>query len=958
MGDLLARLQSAVGDTYHIERELGGGGMSRLFLATESSLHRQVVLKVLPPEYTSEVSAARFRQEIDVAARLQHTNILPVLRADARDDLLYYVMPYVPGESLRHRLIREPRLPVADAVRILREIADALAYAHGEAVIHRDVKPENILLLGSHAVLTDFGVARALEASGTSRLTATGQGIGTPGYMPPEQLTGDRGVDERVDVYALAVVGYEMLAGGSPFGGPEGDVLTQALVTTPRPLQDARPDTPASVAATIARALIRDPRQRLRSATEFRDSLAGDAPSRRAHPAAFIAAVAIVVGLGAFLLFPKGNSPLNEDLIAIAPFDVVSRDLSEYREGLTTILSRTLDGAGTLRTLSPSIVVRHWSGRSDLAAAADFGLKSSAGLVLVGEVVAAGGDSARLNATLFDVRRNRAIGDIEVRDQRDRIDRIADTLAVRVLRELGRTRPVGVVRFAALGSSSLPAIKLFLQGEQFYRRGQYDSTLVYARRAVEIDSTFPLALRRIPNSLWWSDVPAARPIWLRAGAANHGLAPRESLLVTIDSLYGALQEFGSAAEQSLLKRLAATTREVVKKYPEDPEAWYMRGEITYHLAGSLPTREGIEESFDAFLKAVELDSTFGPAYEHIVTLAVQLGALPQAREYAARFTRLFPQARLANTYRPIPDLLNNPEMLSGESKSFFDTASALILWLTWSNIHLAQDSAEAAIVVARAFTRSTRNVDEVSAERQEWELPITLAYRGHVNEARQQFLAHRPWHGWTHVVGWDLTLTGSLPAEVETEWLAQLLRDSTVSVFAGLPAWTRRGDTVALRRFEQLAAQKSLDTGGSPRRRFDNPQFWQYWHASVPAYRALARRDTTTALRLFTALPDTLCRECFLERLIVAQLLSARHRDHEAAQILEEPLQPETEAETVGAVLWALERGRVNERLGNRDRALEAYSFVAAVWRHADPELQPIVEEARAGLRRLRGERN
>src|ERR1041384_6884032 len=265
MGNLLARLQSAVGDEYRIERELGGGGMSRLFLATESSLHRQVVIKLLPPEYTSEISTARFRQEIEVAARLQHTNILPVLRADARGDLLYYIMPFVPGESLRHRLIRETRLPVADAIRILREIADALAYAHDEGVIHRDVKPENILLLGSHAVLTDFGVARALEASGTARLTGTGQGIGTPGYMPPEQLTGDRSVDERADVYALAVVGYEMLAGGSPFGGPEGDGLTQALVTTPPPLQDVGPDTPAPVAAAIARALIRDPRQRLRT---------------------------------------------------------------------------------------------------------------------------------------------------------------------------------------------------------------------------------------------------------------------------------------------------------------------------------------------------------------------------------------------------------------------------------------------------------------------------------------------------------------------------------------------------------------------------------------------------------------------------------------------------------------------------------------------------------------------
>src|SRR5439155_17306758 len=165
VADLQARLQAAVGESYRIEKELAGGGMSRLFLATEASLHRQVVIKLLPPEFANEVSATRFRQEIEVAAHLHHTNILPVLTAGAKDNLLFYVMPFVSGESLRHRLTREGKLPVADAVRILHEVADALSHAHAEGVIHRDIKPENILLLGTHAVLTDFGVARALAES-------------------------------------------------------------------------------------------------------------------------------------------------------------------------------------------------------------------------------------------------------------------------------------------------------------------------------------------------------------------------------------------------------------------------------------------------------------------------------------------------------------------------------------------------------------------------------------------------------------------------------------------------------------------------------------------------------------------------------------------------------------------------------------------------------------------------
>jgi len=182
MTDLQARLQAALGDAYQVERELGGGGMSRVFLATEASLHRAVVIKLLPPEFTSEVSEARFKQEIELAAHLQHPNILPVLSAGAKGDLLFYVMPFVSGESLRHRLTREGKLPVADAVRIMHEMADALAYAHAEGVIHRDVKPENILLQGGHAVLTDFGVARALaESRSGGRLTARGSRSGRRG---------------------------------------------------------------------------------------------------------------------------------------------------------------------------------------------------------------------------------------------------------------------------------------------------------------------------------------------------------------------------------------------------------------------------------------------------------------------------------------------------------------------------------------------------------------------------------------------------------------------------------------------------------------------------------------------------------------------------------------------------------------------------------------------------------
>src|SRR5882762_4378667 len=220
MTDLLQRLQAALGDRYTVERELGGGGMSRVFVAQERGLGRRVAVKVLPPELAAAVSIERFRREIQLAASLQHPHIVPLLTAGEAGGLLYYTMPFIDGETLRARLARDGRLRVPDAVRILRDVLDALAYAHRRGVVHRDIKPENVLLVDEHALVTDFGVAKALtQASGSaSGLTSAGIALGTPAYMAPEQAAGDPQVDHRSDVYAAGVLAYEMLGGQTPFG--------------------------------------------------------------------------------------------------------------------------------------------------------------------------------------------------------------------------------------------------------------------------------------------------------------------------------------------------------------------------------------------------------------------------------------------------------------------------------------------------------------------------------------------------------------------------------------------------------------------------------------------------------------------------------------------------------------------------------------------------------------------
>ena len=277
MEELIVRLRRSFSDSYRLDSELRGGSMSRLFRATDLGTNSEVVIKVLPPELTTDVMAARFRRETRVTSRLRHPNILTALTTGVRDGLMYYVMPFIPGESLRERLAREGQLPIADAIGILRDIAAALFYAHEEGVIHRDVKPENILLHDGCAILADFGIAAALTLPGETahtRLTRTGMTLGTVGYMAPEQSFGDA-VDYRADIYALGVVGHEMMAGQPPFTGATTQAIIAANLTQPPPqLEYLRGDVPPRVARAIERALKKFPDERFRTAREFAEACA------------------------------------------------------------------------------------------------------------------------------------------------------------------------------------------------------------------------------------------------------------------------------------------------------------------------------------------------------------------------------------------------------------------------------------------------------------------------------------------------------------------------------------------------------------------------------------------------------------------------------------------------------------------------------------------------------------
>ena len=276
-----ARLTAALSDRYRLDRELGQGGMATVYLAEDLRHGRRVAIKVLHPELSAILGSERFLAEIKVTANLQHPHILGLIDSGEADGLLYYVMPFVAGESLRARLLRERQLPVDEALRLAREVASALDYAHRQGVVHRDIKPENTLLQDGAALVADFGIALAVSQAGGHRMTQTGMSLGTPAYMSPEQAMGEREIGPRSDVYALAAMSYEMLAGEPPFTGPSSQaIVAKVLTEQPPSLRNKRPTVPQAVEDAILTALQKLPADRWASARELSDALSGTGPLR------------------------------------------------------------------------------------------------------------------------------------------------------------------------------------------------------------------------------------------------------------------------------------------------------------------------------------------------------------------------------------------------------------------------------------------------------------------------------------------------------------------------------------------------------------------------------------------------------------------------------------------------------------------------------------------------------
>jgi tetratricopeptide (TPR) repeat protein len=741
--DLREELQGIVGGTYELQRELGGGGMSRLFLATDRSLRRPVVIKVLPPERTSTVSAIRFQREIELAAQLQHPHILPVHAAGARDGLLYYVMPYVPGESLRHRLIRDHRLPVPDSLRIVREVADALAYAHHLGVIHRDIKPENVLLTQGHALLADFGIARALaevrSVPGTDdQLTQTGFAMGTPGYMAPEQVAGDKGVDGRADVYALGVVAYEMLAGAPPFTGPTAQaIITAHLTQTPPELRWVREDVPRPVANAIRTALEKDPELRFRSAAEFRDALDEvDAQTAENRPGVvgrvlgqLLAGARRLRGTRQSAREPKAPPAIvSLTTVAVFPFAVRgSPRLSYLGDGMVDLLSTRLDGAGELRSADPravlSIVEQLNTRALDPRRARGIAERLGAGQFVLGTVLEAGG-RVQVNASLYDRDGSvNASATAAAADEAGVFD-LVDALAIQLLSTASGGARTGLARLAATTTGSLPALKAYLAGERHLRQGRYTLARESLHRAVDEDPGFSLAWYRLSVAAEWL---IDRD--LQDHAAEQALRNSDRLPERERQLLQAFVAWrrGSPRAESLY-------RAIIGAYPNDVEAWIQLAEILFHY-GPLGGRS-IGHSREAWERVLAFEPEHLGALYHLARVASVEGRRGELQLLTDRVLALSPQSERALEARALRAFsLGDPEeqeRVLADVRLASDSVALGIMRI----VATYTDNLAGALALAQPVTVETRS-DEVCTLAH-----VSLAYlevaRGRWGAAREE----------------------------------------------------------------------------------------------------------------------------------------------------------------------------------------------------------------------------
>jgi len=625
--DLFTALQTALGSQYRLERELGRGGMGVVFLATDATLDRRVAIKVVHPELAlHDAITRRFLTEARTIARVRHPNIVAIHAAGSADGLLYYVMDEVAGESLRQRLVREGRLSTEETARIVSDMASALDCARRAGVVHRDVKPENVLLdqVTGRALLADFGIARAVVADSGGSSTGQGVALGTPVYMSPEQAAGEE-IDSRSDLYALGVVAYEMLAGHPPFQGPNRVVVSKHIAERPVPLERVRPDAPDELTGAIMRALEKQPSDRWQTGEEFRQAVAGERPTpRRRVPQRIVALAAVLLAVLTATIGlarrspgpPRGVNPRHS--ILVLPFDNLRDDRSVewLRDGSVSMLGLNLSQWNDLTVIDHErlhdLLAQH-----GLKVGDDIGLDMARRLareagvwtVVLGDYTPAG-DSLHLVARVYDVASGKRV-DVARADDRSGPDvrPLFDQLAAKLLDLSGAPNEIRI-GLARSTTNSLEAFRGYLRGVEQLNRWDLGGAERDFQRAIAVDTTFGLAYYKLALTRGWmigTEDSVSDRLMLRATTYSANLPARERMVI---NAYRAFIGGQYEEARSLYNQLIARDK-------GDADAWYGLGEAWFHDTAGVNEAPFWTESLRAFKRTLALDPNYALAYDHV-----------------------------------------------------------------------------------------------------------------------------------------------------------------------------------------------------------------------------------------------------------------------------------------------------------------------------------------------------
>lgn len=1065
MSEPLTHLAAALSGRYEILHELGAGGMATVYLAHDVRHDRKVALKVLRPDLAATVGPERFLNEIRIAANLAHPHILPMHDSGEAGGFLYYVMPYIDGESLRAKLEREGELPVPEATRILRDVADALAAAHAMGVVHRDIKPDNVMISGRHALVVDFGVAKAVsEAAGQQQVTTVGVALGTPTYMAPEQAVADPHIDHRADIYALGALGYELLTGRPPFaGGTAQQILAAQVTQTPDPVTRWRPSVPAGLEQIIARCLEKKPADRWQRADDLVPLLEGLAtPSggvtptgtlpveaigtislaglvRRAGwgrlgrvlgvyvlaslvvlqsvsflmdqlglPAWFLQAgvVLLLMGLpiiltttllsatgisargvtqsgssvpwrathrwftwrrailGGVLAFAtlatagfsvvwkrnRGHT-LRPDVVAVLPFRVVGSDIGLWREGLVDLLATALDGTGRLRASDPRAVMNAWHktfGDEERLPEPDVSVQVpkalEAGLMIQGSVVTTGPDEVRVTADLYNVKWLRKEGSVVVDGPEGDMAGLVDRLSVDLLKSIWRSEEVPEIRVSSVTTSSVPALRAYLEGEQHFRRSEFVQAREAFTRAVDLDSTFAIAAHRLSIAYGWSAGSYAEEhLRYAALAARHlaGLPVRDSLLI----LGHKLVDFdGDLDVIPIYQRLTSS-------YPDDFEAWDGEGEAYWHIGPQ--AGYGPADVVDALSHGYAVDSTMAPSLIHLVESANAMGDSALVREWTARYLALDSTSSHAQAFRLAAALRFGSAADSAEAAAELKTVDQQVL-------------GEMGWAFGAAGVTGLPYFERVFGEAMDSRFPPGMRASAHFTLG-EQYLRH-----------------GQISRWLEQEREGNAIRGSEGDPFVVAMARLTgvAADSASNARFERLAGRVDYPSHAAylsylyaKEGRYDEARraVGHYDHLAdslraagdsvsmrtvrglalaVQGHIAAAQGDADAAiddlqrgLRMMDAEVST--RD--VHRYLLATLLEDRGDETEALRAYESLFR----SPWIEALGWE-RAAKLHERRGEDEAAARDYERFLALWKDADPELRARVEAARGALQRLR----